>query len=66
MQVSQTGGIRERSNDTLGELLQATTYAKVDFTGQENAEKVDLWVGNVRTKHVRQNQSSACVKCSIA
>ena len=47
METSQRKVARERSNDTLGELLQVTTYAKVDSAAQENAGMLSLQVGNV-------------------
>jgi len=47
METSQRKVARERSNDTLGELLQVTTYAKVDSAAQENAGMLSLQVENV-------------------
>jgi len=48
MEASQRKLARERSNDALGELLQAIIYAKVDAADQENAGMLSLGVGNVR------------------
>ena len=45
--ASRKGVARGRSNGALGELLQATAYANLDLTGQENAEKLSLRAGNV-------------------
>ena len=50
METSQREVARETSNGTLGELLQVTAHAEVDFAGQENAGNLHLGVGNVRLK----------------
>ena len=47
MKASQQGGLRERLNNALRGLLPATTYAKFDCTGQENAGNLHLRMGNV-------------------
>ena len=58
IKASQREAAWEKSNGTLGDLLQATAHAKVDPAGQENTGKSSLWVGNVRDrKSTRLNSS---------